>query len=99
MYNHFYDVNDNLSEKTVLFEKINEYIKICRDDILLNKVNNKNKSPPKITSIIPVYNAVKTIKTTIRSIQNQKMAEIEILLIDDVSTDNSIDIIYKEIDA
>ena len=95
MYNHFYDVNDNLSEKTVLFEKINEYIKICRDDILLNKVNNKNKSPPKITSIIPVYNAVKTIKTTIRSIQNQKMAEIEILLIDDVSTDNSIDIIKK----
>ena len=47
-----------------------------------------SKLRPKITVTIPVYNAAETIKASIRSIQNQNMGEIEILIIDDVSTDN-----------
>ena len=78
-----------------MFEKINEYINICRNYSLINEIIPKIKSRPKITVTIPVYNAAETIKTSIRSIQNQNMNEIEILIIDDVSTDNSSSIINE----
>ena len=43
--------------------------------------------------IIPVYNANKTITASIRSIQNQKMSNFEIILVNDFSQDNSLEII------
>ena len=43
----------------------------------------------KISAIIPVYNSEKTIYSSICSIQNQNILNIEILLIDDFSSDNS----------
>jgi glycosyltransferase involved in cell wall biosynthesis len=52
-------------------------------------------SEPIVTVIIPVYNIEKTIKRTILSIQNQNLKEIEILLIDDCSMDNSVNIISE----
>ena len=36
---------------------------------------------PKVTVIIPVYNCQNSIKQVIRSIQNQKMINIEIMLV------------------
>ena len=78
-----------------MFEKINEYIKICRNYSLIKEIIPKNKLRPKITVTIPAYNAAETIKTSIRSIQNQNMDEIEILIIDDASTDNSSYIINE----
>ena len=47
---------------------------------------------PKISIIIPVYNAAKFLFTLIRSIQNQTLKEVEMIFVDDNSTDNS----YKE---
>ena len=44
---------------------------------------------PKISIIIPVYNAEKYIKQCIESIINQDYKNIEIILVDDGSTDNS----------
>ena len=85
----------NSTNKTLFFEKINEYIKLCRKGILINEIKRKYKEPPKITSIIPVYNSYETIKSTIRSIQNQNMNEIEILLVDDCSNDNTLSIINE----
>jgi glycosyltransferase involved in cell wall biosynthesis len=62
--------------------------------LLREKIYYYNNTP-KITSIIPVFNASKTIKAAIRSIQNQNMDDIEIILVDDVSTDNSTSIINE----
>ena len=45
--------------------------------------------------IIPLYNCEKTIKPTLHSIQYQNMSEIEIILINDCSTDNTSKIIEK----
>ena len=45
---------------------------------------------PKISAIIPLYNAEKYLKYSLSSIQNQKMKEIEIILIDDCSKDNTL---------
>ena len=43
--------------------------------------------------IIPVYNGVKYIKYSLRSVQNQKMKDIEIIIVDDNSSDDSLNII------
>ena len=47
----------------------------------------------KISIIVPVYNAEKFIKETIRSVLSQTKQEWELLLVDDCSTDSSCDII------
>ena len=48
---------------------------------------------PKISVIIPIYNGGKYLYFSLISIQNQKMKNIEIILIDDFSNDNSLNII------
>lgn len=98
-YTNYFKISDNYNcyNKKNLFKKINEYIRICRNEKLINKIQDNYNSKPKITAIIPVYNASKTIKSAVRSIQNQNMIEIEIILVDDVSDDNSIDIINEMI--
>lgn len=46
-------------------------------------------SSPKISVIVPVYNAVDTLITCVNSVIKQSLQDIEILLINDGSTDNS----------
>lgn len=53
------------------------------------------KHKNKITVIIPVYNAEKTISKTIYSITKQSYSNIEIIIIDDCSTDQSLSICYN----
>mgnify|MGYP001131787503 FL=1 len=45
-----------------------------------------------VTVIVPVYNAEQFLDKCIRSIQNQTYQEIEIILVNDGSTDNSLKI-------
>ena len=53
---------------------------------------------PSVSVIIPCYNASKFIRETLASVLTQKLKPIEILLIDDGSTDNSA-IIAKDFDS
>ena len=48
---------------------------------------------PKISIIIPIYNGGKYLYRSLRSVQNQKMKEIEIIIVDDNSSDDSVNII------
>lgn len=48
---------------------------------------------PKISVIIPVYNAQNYIERCLDSVVNQTLKDIEILCIDDCSADNSLDIL------
>lgn len=50
---------------------------------------------PKVSVIIPVYNAEKYLNECISSIANQTMQDIEILAINDGSTDNSLILLDK----
>ena len=86
---------DEYTNKSLLFEKINEYIALCRNGTLINPINNYLYLTPKISVIIPVFNASHTIKAAIRSIQNQNMIALEIILVDDCSTDNSLEVINE----
>ena len=60
---------------------------------IIKNIPNEISKKPKISIIIPVYNSQKTIKSAIRSIQNQDCTDIEIILINDFSKDNSFIII------
>ena len=50
---------------------------------------------PLISVIIPIYNAEKTLARCIDSLMKQSFSDFEILLIDDGSTDSSLDICQK----
>ena len=72
-----------------------EYLDICQKGILINNITIKEYKNPIISAIIPVYNSQNTIKRTIRSIQNQKMLNIEIILVNDLPSDNTTKIIEE----
>ena len=50
---------------------------------------------PTITVAIPVYNGAKTIRATLDSILQQSLADIEIVVIDDGSTDDTVSVVRQ----
>ncbi len=66
-----------------------EFGKICSEEQLIDSniiINNNN---PLISVILPTYNKENTLMKSIRSIQNQSLKNIEIIIVNDGSTDNS----------
>ena len=81
-------------EKLLLDNSVN-FMEKCEKGILIDKNSCSSIETPKISVIIPVYCASATIKKAIRSIQNQTLKEIEIILFDDASPDNSYNIMKE----
>ena len=52
---------------------------------------------PSVSVVVPVYNGGRYIEETLASIVGQTIKDIEIICVDDGSTDNSTDIIEREI--
>ena len=57
--------------------------------------NKNNKNIPKISVFLPIYNKGKYLKRSIGSIQNQTLKNIEIISVNDYSTDNSLEILKE----
>lgn len=55
----------------------------------------KYKEVPLVSIIMPAYNAEKFIEQAILSVQNQTVKDWELLVIDDCSTDSTIEIVEK----
>ena len=66
-----------------------QYIKFCMDEKIINYTNKKYREDPYISVIIPVFNKKNSLIRSIKSIQNQTLKNIEIIIIDDCSTDNT----------
>ena len=50
---------------------------------------------PTISVIVPAYNAESTIHETIMSVLNQSFSDFELIVVNDGSTDNTIDVVSK----
>ncbi len=50
---------------------------------------------PKVSVIIPVFNVEKYLRQCLDSVVNQTLKDIEIICIDDGSTDNSLKILQE----
>ena len=71
------------------FSKARGYLESNMRGELLNKKPFIKSNHPKVSGVIPVYNSQDVITRSVRSIQNQNMLDIEIILVDDFSTDNT----------
>ena len=93
--NKYNILNKNYSNEKIKILKLGKiYINECLNGSFINNHHKLHKIKKSvITSIIPVYNCEKTIKSAIRSIQNQNITDIEIILVNDFSKDNSLKII------
>lgn len=80
-------VNKNLIIKPP--EKKN-LINFKEDSSDINKLNK-----PKVSIIIPIYNPGKLLYECLDSVINQSMKDIEIICVDDGSTDDSLDILNE----
>ena len=70
-------------------KNIENYLKLCNDFKFLKQF--KKGLNPKISVISPIYNREFLIIRLLRSIQYQKFNDLEIILVDDCSSDNSIE--------
>ena len=87
---YLFRINMNYKKE---IKKIDMYFKYCNS---IKKLQNfKKKKIPKISVISPIYNREKFISRFIGSIQSQNFKDIEIILIDDNSSDNSVKLIEK----
>jgi glycosyltransferase involved in cell wall biosynthesis len=86
--------NEKKGKFYYILEKINNWIKLCQNETLSIKYSNSVKNP-KITALISLFNSQDYISTALKSVQNQLLSDIEILVVEDCSTDNSYSIIQK----
>ncbi|WP_288379287.1 glycosyltransferase family 2 protein [uncultured Acinetobacter sp.] len=70
-----------------VLEKLEQYEKL--EDDVLNSILSKQVNNPKMTIIMPAHNVEKYISKSVDSILNQKLKELEIIIINDGSTDNT----------
>ena len=76
-------------------KKYRDYMDKAKLGIFLYKQNLIKIENPKVSIVISLYNREDYINATIRSVQNQNIPELEIIIIDDFSTDNSINYIKE----
>ena len=67
----------------------NEFVKLSMKEKLIKKKKFKYNKKPLISVILSSYNKENILMKSIRSIQNQNFKNIEIIIADDCSTDNS----------
>ena len=72
-----------------------QYLNICQSGALINNKTFQDYKNPIFSVVIPVYNSQKSIKRAVRSIQNQNLLNLEIILVNDIPSDNTTKIIEE----
>jgi glycosyltransferase involved in cell wall biosynthesis len=76
-------------------KSILDYISLSTKEDSSSKILPSKIDTPKISLIIPLYNSEKTLIPLINSIQNQTLKELEIILINDNSSDKTESLLTK----
>ena len=93
--NDYIRKNNKYFLKKDIVKKFNSYLNICKNGELIDKNKYPLLKNPKISIIVPLYNGGKYLNYSLRTIQNQELKEIEIIIIDDCSTDDSLNYVEK----
>ena len=72
-----------------------KFINSCLKGININIKRFEAFKEIKITVIIPIYNTGEIIKSVLKSVQNQNFIDLEIIIVNDFSKDNTLEIIEK----
>jgi len=91
--------NETFSEEREGFIKTPQFIDLCREDKLIDERKFNASETPAISIIIPAHNQKSKLTKSIRSIQNQSLKNIEIIIVDDLSTDDSKDLYNYFLDS
>lgn len=75
-------------------EKKKEVLKLCKKEHIKRELN-KSVGNPLVTIVVPVYNVENYVDTTIESIVEQDYQNVEIICVNDGSTDNSREIVKE----
>jgi cellulose synthase/poly-beta-1,6-N-acetylglucosamine synthase-like glycosyltransferase len=91
-------INIIIANEKEIFKKeiksIKNYYNLCNEGKLINnKIKFRKKNHPKVSLVIALYNKEKYLLRLLRSIQNQYFKDIEIIFVDDFSTDNGINLL------
>lgn len=95
-FEYTHDIKNAIDIACIFFDfgQISFLLSYQIKDLILNqKLIRSQKNTDLVSIIIPTYNSHKYIKDTLTSLINQTHSYIEILCIDDGSTDNTIQII------
>ena len=93
-YRKRYSENETVIDKNLFPRRddqydYNYYCQMALAEKLIYERKIKNDNKPLISVVITTYNKMNILLKSIRSIQNQKFTNIEIIIVDDCSTDNS----------
>ncbi len=92
----YFKKNLNVFKRTSLFYKKINASKNFKDVEVL--VDNRRLGDSKVSVIIPVYNVEKYLKDCLDSVINQTLKDIELICVNDGSTDNSLNILREYAD-
>ena len=92
-YHIFYE--QKYDSRKLAFSKSKNFIRSCLHSNLIKYNHSNSNIEPKISVVIPLYNCHSYILRAIKSIQLQTLSNFEVILIDDKSKDNTINIINR----
>ena len=88
LFPKYYDKKEEIN-------RVEKYYEICDKDLMFKKIREKKRTNPIISIIIPIYNGYNYIKRIMASIENQSFRDIDIIFVDDASTDKSVKLIRQ----
>jgi glycosyltransferase involved in cell wall biosynthesis len=101
VYSLFEKNESIIFEKIKIFEdkishnksEIKDFRNINSENILIDKRKYNRTNYPEISIIMSVYNQADFLHKSLRSIQNQSLKNLEIIIVDDYSSDNSLELL------
>ena len=87
--------NETFESRSEAFFKAKNFLNNCLHENFIQNITFNSQNNPLISAVIPLYDSEQFIGKTVKSIQNQNIKDIEIILVNDFSKDNTLSVIKK----